>query len=237
MGRLEKIVVLTVLFLVAVVLGVALNSDSPNSGAAAKGSAQPELGTSPVKGFGAKVPGVLSADALREGTPTADPAPGVPVAPETKPSVPEVAPAPVAPVSNAYLLTREGLTATPHSADMMFYTWKEGDSFAAVAQRYYGSADKLTRLQKVNEGQSDASLSAGDMIWVQVTAPVDVAAIPVVAGGAATTYVVKKGDVLGTISQHFYGTSKKWQKILDANSDQLASPDRLQVGMKLRIPE
>lgn len=49
-------------------------------------------------------------------------------------------------------------------------------------------------------------------------------------------YVVKEGDLLGTISAKVYGTSKHWRRILDANRDKLQSPDGLSTGMKLKIP-
>lgn len=48
------------------------------------------------------------------------------------------------------------------------------------------------------------------------------------------TYVVKKGDTLQEISQQFYGTTKNWRKIADANK--LKDPNKLTVGTKLVIP-
>ena len=239
MGRLEKIVVLTVLFLVAVVLGVALNSDSP--GRTAQGAADDKSATSPL-GDQAGPGGVLTAPA--EKLPAESVAPdarpkeahvAAPSLPETLPvSVPNVTPTVSSnPTPAPFILTLDGLT--PSSApDMMFYTWKSGDTLAGLAQRYYGSTDKLSRLQKSNEGSSDASLKIGDQLWIQVKP----ASANVSAGSpGAQLYVVQKGDVLSAISQKFYGTSKKWQKILDANQELLTSPERLKPGMKLKIPE
>jgi len=50
-------------------------------------------------------------------------------------------------------------------------------------------------------------------------------------------YTVGKNDTLQKISSKFYGTTRKWQKIYDANSQILKSPDKLYPGMVLRIPE
>ena len=50
-------------------------------------------------------------------------------------------------------------------------------------------------------------------------------------------YTVKKGDTLQKISDKMYGSTKKWQKIYDANKDVLKSPDLIKVGQKLVIPE
>lgn len=50
------------------------------------------------------------------------------------------------------------------------------------------------------------------------------------------TYVVEKNDTLQKISQKFYGTTKKWQKIYEFNSDILKNPDKVYPGMTLKIP-
>jgi len=53
----------------------------------------------------------------------------------------------------------------------------------------------------------------------------------------ARVYVVTKGDTLQNISRKFYKTHKKWREIYNANRDLLADgPDKLQIGMKLKIP-
>jgi nucleoid-associated protein YgaU len=50
------------------------------------------------------------------------------------------------------------------------------------------------------------------------------------------TYTVQKGDSLSKISQKFYGSTKKWKKIVDANKDKLGHSQVLKPGMKLTIP-
>jgi len=50
------------------------------------------------------------------------------------------------------------------------------------------------------------------------------------------SYTVKKGDTLQKISQKFYGTTKKWRQIYEANRKVLKDPDKLTVGTKLTIP-
>ncbi|MBM3249559.1 MAG: LysM peptidoglycan-binding domain-containing protein [Candidatus Omnitrophica bacterium] len=49
-------------------------------------------------------------------------------------------------------------------------------------------------------------------------------------------YTVQKGDTLQKISQKFFGTTKKWTKIYEANRDVLKSPDKVYPGMTLNIP-
>jgi nucleoid-associated protein YgaU len=51
------------------------------------------------------------------------------------------------------------------------------------------------------------------------------------------SYTVKKGDTLQKISEKYYGTTKKWQKIMQANRKTLKDdPKKLRPGMKLVIP-
>ncbi len=50
-------------------------------------------------------------------------------------------------------------------------------------------------------------------------------------------HIVRKDETLSDISFLYYGTTKKWQKILDANQDVIKDADKLRAGIKLIIPE
>ena len=56
------------------------------------------------------------------------------------------------------------------------------------------------------------------------------------AGAAGRTYTVKAGDTLSKIAKEFYGNANEYNKIFEANKDQLTSPDRINVGQELNIP-
>lgn len=49
-------------------------------------------------------------------------------------------------------------------------------------------------------------------------------------------YVVRYGDTLSQIAEKFLGSQAKYLQIYEANKDRMQAPDRLQVGMSLRIP-
>jgi LysM repeat protein len=49
-------------------------------------------------------------------------------------------------------------------------------------------------------------------------------------------YTVAKNDTLQKISKKFYGTTKRWMKIYEANKDTLRAPDKLYPGQVLNIP-
>jgi len=53
---------------------------------------------------------------------------------------------------------------------------------------------------------------------------------------AAQAYTVKSGDTLARLSEQFYNSPNKWEKIYEANRDVLKNPNYIYVGMKLMIP-
>jgi LysM repeat protein len=52
----------------------------------------------------------------------------------------------------------------------------------------------------------------------------------------ANTYTVKRGDTLGSISEHFYGNRGDYKRILDANKNEIANQDFISPGQELTIP-
>lgn len=64
------------------------------------------------------------------------------------------------------------------------------------------------------------------------------AAVPGPSGSSGTrTHEVAQGDTLSSIAKKYYGDASKWGKIMDANKDVLKSPEGLQLGQKLKIPD
>lgn len=57
------------------------------------------------------------------------------------------------------------------------------------------------------------------------------------AGAAGGTYTVQKGDTLSKISKQYYGDPNKYNRIFEANRDQLKDPDKIFPGQVLKIPQ
>lgn len=57
-----------------------------------------------------------------------------------------------------------------------------------------------------------------------------------VVDGGEQTYTVESGDTLSHIAKRFYGKAGEWNRIFQANRDQLDDPDLIQPGQVLRIP-
>jgi nucleoid-associated protein YgaU len=49
-------------------------------------------------------------------------------------------------------------------------------------------------------------------------------------------YVVKVGDTLSKLAERFYNSTSKWEKIFEANRENLKNPNYIYIGMKLVIP-
>jgi len=79
-----------------------------------------------------------------------------------------------------------------------------------------------------------APMRPGQAPAAQAPAPAETAPAP--APPAPKTYVVVEGDTLTRISRRFYGTSSRWEDILNANRDILKDEKSLVVGSTLKIP-
>lgn len=53
---------------------------------------------------------------------------------------------------------------------------------------------------------------------------------------AARTHVIASGDTLTKIARRYYGSSEKWNQILEANRGVIRDPNNLTVGATIRIP-
>ncbi len=60
--------------------------------------------------------------------------------------------------------------------------------------------------------------------------------LPALPGQPLATYTVEKGDTLEKISRKFYGTTRRWRRIYEANREVLRNPNRVYPGQKLTIP-
>jgi len=59
----------------------------------------------------------------------------------------------------------------------------------------------------------------------------------IIRKNAMRTIKVRPGDTLSSIAQRAYGKSSMYHKIFEANPDLLSDPNRLKVGMTLRVPK
>jgi nucleoid-associated protein YgaU len=197
MGKLEKVIVLSVLFVIAVILVVSLTTDDPldkqnatvlGAPPAKVAGGTPATTTPPVASNTAAQPaasgGAQPAALLSTNvTPDAAPASTPPASPAPAAVVPASAPVANAKPAGSILVTLDGLTDS-YLPDMKFYTWQENDTFRGIANTYYGDWTRLTLLRRANEGRKN--VQPGEKILVPVfdlDAPIGAA--PVASGTGA----------------------------------------------------
>ncbi|SIQ36930.1 LysM peptidoglycan-binding domain-containing protein [Solilutibacter tolerans] len=56
------------------------------------------------------------------------------------------------------------------------------------------------------------------------------------AGGGVQSYTVQSGDSLSKIAKQVYGDASQWQRIFEANRDQIDDPDKIFPGQTFKIP-
>lgn len=119
------------------------------------------------------------------------------------------------------------------------YAIKKGDSYYRIAERELGDASRHKEIEQLNKVPA-SELHEGQKIKLPAKGT-KVARGPSAEGGAAPdaggkrTHTVAAGEMLSTISQKYYGTSKHWREIVKANPG--VDPEDLRVGQKLVIPE
>jgi len=122
-------------------------------------------------------------------------------------------------------------------------------SFDELKQKYSAVLDKGHEVGlRVDNLQMD-----GDKLYVKGAVPSDYGknqlwdAVKAIDANAADitadiavqpgqVYTVESGDSLSKIAKRFYGDANQYQKIFQANTDQLSDPDKIQVGQQLKLP-
>jgi nucleoid-associated protein YgaU len=95
--------------------------------------------------------------------------------------------------------------------------------------------DVWNQIKAVDSAYSD--LTCDLSVDTSLPAPQAQAAAASAGGaGSSKTYTVKAGDTLSKIAKEIYGNANDYHKIFEANQDKLQSPDKIQVGQELVIP-
>ncbi len=129
------------------------------------------------------------------------------------------------------------------------YLVKPGDTLQSIARKHYGSVAYWTTVLAANPAVNPRRLRVGQTIMLPALGP---DAPPTGPGTSRATgeadrpgsdrsvrsrpYVVKAGDTLTGIALRTLGDTNRWREIYDLNRDKLASPNRLRIGMTLKLP-
>ena len=116
---------------------------------------------------------------------------------------------------------------------------QSGDSYYTIARDQLGNAQRYKELEQLN-GVDPFDLRVG----MTLKLPAAGAAIAsstselcavVDAPAGSRIHVVELGEILGDISMEYYGTSRRWRAIADANG--ISDATTLREGQRLVIPD
>jgi hypothetical protein len=109
------------------------------------------------------------------------------------------------------------------------YQVQSGDTLMKIAYETYGDVYKWRKLYEDNRDRIKdyRKLAAGTVLRL---APSE---FPVSISRNGTSYLIRGGDTLGTISHDVYGTPRKWQRLWENNRQLIKNPDRIYAGFYL----
>lgn len=72
---------------------------------------------------------------------------------------------------------------------------------------------------------------------ISLLVAVPLLALAAVAAAQDALHEVQPGDDLHLIAGYYYGDARQWERIWQANREQIPSPNRIERGILLRIPD
>jgi nucleoid-associated protein YgaU len=125
-------------------------------------------------------------------------------------------------------------TPAPRYVD---YFVKPGDTMSSIAGVWFGDVDKWDLIAKANPMVDPNRLKPGDLLRLPPKSGAPEPPAPPAASPDGT-HVVRSGETLSSIAGRVYGDENAWRALFDANRALIGpDPDRLEVGMKLKVPK
>lgn len=109
------------------------------------------------------------------------------------------------------------------------YMIQRGDTLMKIAFETYGDLYQWKKIYEMNRDKipDPNNLVAG----VQLTLEQPMSPVSIERNGER--YLIKSGDTLGTISRDVYGTSGKWKRLWENNSQLIRDPNKIYAGFYL----
>ncbi|MCP4093956.1 MAG: LysM peptidoglycan-binding domain-containing protein [Planctomycetes bacterium] len=124
--------------------------------------------------------------------------------------------------------------------DLRSVRLRQNETLSQVALRELGDKNRWRELLVLNNLKDERSVQVGELLYlpdpgtfvpINQKQPNNASLKP---ARGARSHTVQRGDVLGTISQKYYGTSKETKRILVAND--LKNANQIYAGQVLVIP-
>ncbi len=116
----------------------------------------------------------------------------------------------------------------PKRAKYKMISVKKGDTLASISEKFYGNPMYFKKIIRANRSLKRGSthLHIGQKLI-----------IPILSSSKKRRVVtIRKGDTLASIAKRFYGDSRKYKKIIDANYKIKNVHTPLHLGQKIYVP-
>lgn len=141
---------------------------------------------------------------------------------------------------NSRTQTPERPAQTQRIAKAQVHVLKAGETLSAIASRYLGSANRWPEIARINNLSDPSRVPVGTRLVISLAPVQTTRATPSPAQSTqrATprTITVRDGETLSDIAKRELGSARKWQTIWKANQSTLPNPNRVTVGMILKLP-
>ncbi|MDX1682845.1 MAG: LysM domain-containing protein [Phycisphaeraceae bacterium] len=137
---------------------------------------------------------------------------------------------------------------SPAPARKVIHHVAEGETLWNIAADYYGDGRYWRDIKEANPDavQANGSVRAGVRLVIpnrQAEAETPETSAPAAPRSPQprqqtrpATITVAAGDTLSSLAREHLGNADRWNDLVDANPRKLADPDRLVVGMELKLP-
>jgi collagen type I/II/III/V/XI/XXIV/XXVII alpha len=223
----------------------------------------PGAGSGTINGLPVGGTGVAGSNSTSTGTPAAGTTVGTTVGAPRPTSPTPVGTVPNAPVGGTSTGTTGATgstspttpigssTATTASSETV-HTVASGETLSSIAKRYLGSENAWRAIAKANPTVDPTAMKIGTKLKIPAresgstassggssgsTTTTASRSAPATGGASGDMHTVASGDTLASIARRYYGNSKYWQRIYDANRNLIGSdPAALKIGQKLSLP-
>jgi nucleoid-associated protein YgaU len=149
-------------------------------------------------------------------------------------------------VASEVNLTNEDSSENQSSQQAETYTVKPGDTLWKISQEVYQDGYRWEEISRANNLDSPDSIHEGNVLIIprgQVSGTSVAAAegenLPESAGATGGgSYIVREGDSLWSIAEHYYGNGYDWYRIDQANDIEKMENGRplIKPGQRITIP-
>jgi nucleoid-associated protein YgaU len=118
------------------------------------------------------------------------------------------------------------------------HTVVRGDWLSKLAARFYGDWPEWPKIFEANRGaiRNPDLIYPGQVLEVPGQETKFPGRVPQVPPGETKRHRVQPGETLRIIAEREYGSREEWERIWDANREDIRDPDRIPVGLELTIP-